>query len=267
LRLATWPLRLYVRRAPWTRGKGFVQWRLLRPLLPPLPATFVMTIPMLDEPELELAYRDLVGLDALIHGDLEPAEARVLCERAAPRTCAIDVGAHAGYFTLVLAAAVGPGGRVLAFEPYEPAVALLRANLARNTVTNVDVYASAAGAHDGFVDLAVNDKDAMLTSRADGCGRRVRVPCVRLDAAWREAGAPPVSALKVDVEGAELSVLRGGPEVIQRCRPPILLEANTPEELAPLVAELEPLGYRRSTPPGFAPRNHLFEAQPPYTRP
>src|SRR3954469_841939 len=73
--LASAPVRLYLAHTPWTRGRGFVMWKLLRPLLPPRPASFTAELP--DGLRLELQYRELLGLEVLT-GGFELEEARAL---------------------------------------------------------------------------------------------------------------------------------------------------------------------------------------------
>jgi hypothetical protein len=52
-----------------------------------------------------------------------------------------------------------------------------------------------------------------------------------------------VGFIKIDVEGAEHSVLVGGRQLIARCRPVVLVEANTPDAVAAISSFFEPLGY------------------------
>jgi len=56
--------------------------------------------------------------------------------------------------------------------------------------------------------------------------RGVNVPLTTLDAVWAEFGKPPVSMIKIDVEGAEADVLRGGLACLRACRPCVLVEWN-----------------------------------------
>jgi methyltransferase FkbM-like protein len=81
---------------------------------------------------------------------------------------------------------------------------------------------------------------------------------VRIDRVWDDIGRPAVSIVKIDVEGAEASVIRGARAMITATHPTLLVEANDEARLASLRTELEPLGYRRSARPGFHPWNHLF---------
>lgn len=172
------------------------------------------------------------------------------------------VGANVGLFTLPLAKAVRPGGKVLAIEPLSPTVERLRENLALNQAGNVDICTKAAGDAEGQITLLLSTDPAFhsTVTVAEGLSTQlhVTVPIARVDRIWEEAGSPAVSVMKVDVEGAELAVLQGSEMVLERWRPALLLEATTDERLRDLTAVLSRYGYVRRQPKGFMPWNHLF---------
>ena len=139
----TWPVRQYVRRSPVARGKGLLVRSLLRPLVPPPPATFVTAT--VGGGRLSLQYAERIGLSTLIHGGFEVVEIECLRRAATPGTTAIDAGANVGVFTVPLATAVGPDGAVMAFEPFPDNVARLEENIELNGLRNVAVHACAMG--------------------------------------------------------------------------------------------------------------------------
>jgi hypothetical protein len=55
----------------------------------------------------------------------------------------------------------------------------------------------------------------------------VMAQCCHLDDIWTEGGRRPVVLVKIDVEGSEPEVLRGGPEFFSTCRPVVVCEVNT----------------------------------------
>jgi FkbM family methyltransferase len=163
--------------------------------------------------------------------------------------------------TIPLALAVGNQGKVFAYEPVAANATRLRENLRLNGLTHVVVHEIALGELDGEITLQLGS-DPVFHSSTDVLGpwrtdESVRVPSRTLDAVWKADGRPSVSVVKVDVEGAELSVLKGGRELLAAERPALLLELldATRDEV---VGWLSDLGYRPSRPRGFAPWNYLF---------
>lgn len=256
-----WPVRHYIRHSPWAHGKGFITRILLEWILPDLPATFSFDIGK--GLTASLYYRETLGRSILIHGAFEHNERQLLSKRARQGTTAIDVGANVGLFTLALAQAVGERGRVLSFEPCRETTARLMTNIDANNVHNVSVYALALSDSKGVLTLHQGRDSAFnrveKISGAPDAGRTADlIECGRLDDIWVQAGQPNVSVMKIDVEGFELPVLSGSQEVLSRCRPVLLLEADSPEALARLDEFLGRFRYERFHPAGFMPWNHLY---------
>jgi FkbM family methyltransferase len=130
---------------------------------------------------------------------------------------AIDVGAHIGYFTLLLARLVGPAGRVVAFEPDAENFELLERNVRANGYANVALHRQAVADRSGpglLYRSPVNPGDHRLVD--DGCREAVEIEVVSLDNALLEFRGS-VHWIKMDVQGAELSALRGMRFLIDSC--------------------------------------------------
>lgn len=121
-----------------------------------------------------------------------------------------DVGAHHGYVSLMAAAAVGPGGRVHAFEPDARNMRMLVRHLGWNRVDNVDIEAVALGAFDGEASFGGGDTSKMHA--LGGGDERVQVRTARFLVSAGSHTAPDV--LKIDVEGGEADVLEGALDVL-----------------------------------------------------
>jgi FkbM family methyltransferase len=256
------PLYAYVSRHGPRRGERFLLHRVLLPRVRSDPqASFVARLP--GGGKLRLLCREAIGFEILLHGTFEAAESRYLAGRARAGTTAIDVGANVGLFTVPLARAVGSGGRVVAIEPDPENVARLEANLRLNRLANVLVQRVAAADGEGEAELHVANDPAFHSTVAVHAGREVgrtlRVPTTRLDTIWMRLGQPAVSAIKIDVEGAELAVLRGAETLLRETRPTLLLEANTAGELRALTDWLAQRSYARRVEPGFEERSSAFE--------
>lgn len=137
---------------------------------------------------------------------------------------AIDVGAHGGAVLDDLLR-IAPRGRHVAFEPLPDLAAALQRRLPQ-----VDVRAVALSDANGEATFAhVVDRPGWSGLRQrptpDGAAARVdtiTVPTRRLDDALPDGYAPAL--VKIDVEGAELQVLRGARETLTRHRPVLVLE-------------------------------------------
>ena len=258
----TWPARWYWSHSEHQVGKKLLVDRLLKQLLPSAPAEF--------EAELTgggrvfLQHRDDIGTVVLLTGAFEPAETACARDLTSEGSVAIDVGANVGMFTVPLAMAVGPLGRVLALEPSSENARRLVRNLEVNGLDNVDVHAAALAEKSGEVLLRLGADPAFHSTTTvvrahETCDCAV-VEAQTLDSVWQAAGSPEVSFLKIDTEGGELEILRGGRGLLRALCPPILIEAKGRARVRELDAFLLPLGYERTRPRGFAVGNYLYSA-------
>jgi len=153
----------------------------------------------------------------ILRGHYEEEEIGFVRTILKPGDSAVDVGGHIGFFTMHMAAAVGPEGRVYAFEPLE-------------TLNSGGAYLL----RDGGTPLAGN--------------QRREVPLVSLDTLELRR---PIRFIKMDVEGAEPQVLRGAARILADDRPVILSELH-PTQLErasgvtadQFLAQIEAFGYR-----------------------
>lgn len=156
----------------------------------------------------------------------------------------LDVGGHIGYTTLFLAGLVGPEGRVVVFEPGPDNLKYLKHNT--RPKPNVTVIEAAVTARRGRQTLFVEDLTGQNNSlipdfpelrenaRVANVAPRVEpveVETVSLDDFCRQHELCP-HFVKVDVEGFELDVMRGAAELLNRCRPLLLVEILPPNRTA-----------------------------------
>lgn len=160
-------------------------------------------------------------------GNSEPAVQRLLAEWLHPGMVFYDLGANIGLYSLLGARMVGPAGRVFSFEPDFEVAKRLRANIARNSLSNVTVVEAGIWSQSG----EANFEGADLSSPDHGTGRFIAggqgtpIRCVRLDDFIQKS--PPPQVIKCDVEGAEIEVLRGAELLLKRHRPRILCETHS----------------------------------------
>ena len=142
----------------------------------------------------------------------EARQEEIIRRFARPGTVAVDVGANIGYFTTVMAEAVGQTGAVLAFEPEEVNMRLLRAAIRRAGLSNTVLVPAALGERNGRVALFLNlyNPADHRIYRFNGQAHVREVEMMTLDHYLdMQRETRPVSFIKIDVQGAELQVLRG----------------------------------------------------------
>lgn len=187
-----------------------------------------------------------VRLDSL--GDLyaafgRPAEqgvARVVRELPTGGVV-LDIGAHIGGFSLLAANAVGPQGRVFAFEPVPGNHEILSSNARMNGIDCLVPIRAAAGRSRGHIELLVSDVDSMWASTRSTwaetlhhgeLSRHVRAEQVELttvDDFLAQQSISRVALMKIDVEGAEMDVLAGAAEALAAQRiDQVIVEVHSP---------------------------------------
>ena len=139
----------------------------------------------------------------------DPIERRILKNHLKAGDTAIDIGANVGAYTLFMAGLVGKAGRVIAIEPQPSVLARLKTNLEFNPELSVEIAETALGDHDGAVAFSLNPENEG-ESRIAGYGpaaAQITVPLTTLFGLLSARQVTSVQALKIDVEGAEPSVL------------------------------------------------------------
>ena len=214
-----------------------------------------------DDP-LEFRCRLLFGLH-------ERETAAVIRRLARPGATALDLGAHVGYYTRLLSRCVGPQGRVIAFEPHPRQYELLVANLrGRANVRAVRKAAAASSGAATLFDALPETASSSLVRRSDRahwCATHVQgrelaprlrdgftpkafaVETVAIDQWLSEAGVDHVDFVKIDVEGAEATVLHGMSATLSGSRPMAMVIELNPETLSAFQSSpQELLGNLRS---------------------
>jgi FkbM family methyltransferase len=222
----TWPANPWGQPLPEDVA-GRLRDRAFARLAAPLP------LPWLNGSRLLIEPGDEQSRCVATYGFYEPESMFALGRMLRPGDVFVDVGANAGLYTLFAAAAVGPSGRVIACEPSGREQARLRANLALNDFPQVELVKAALGDAPGTASLRLAERylaghNSMFLT-PPGAVREEVVTVTTLDRVL--ATAARCDCVKIDVEGAELRVLRGGADTLARFRPKLLIEFN-PETLA-----------------------------------
>jgi FkbM family methyltransferase len=175
----------------------------------------------------------------------------------------VDAGAHIGYYSLKAARVVGPKGHVIAIEPNPDTLRQLRDNIQASGANVIAVQPVACSDSEGELDLfaaarANTGKTSLSRANAQQSGGVSAVYHVRarpLDAIIQETGVSRVDVMKIDVEGAELLVLKGAKQTLARYRPVLIVEVTDEllQSMGASAAELRE--FLRSQ--GYTPRHSM----------
>lgn len=204
-----------------------------------------------------------VGQSVEKYGEFSQLEASLLEQLLQAGDIVIEVGANIGAHTVGMAKRVGAAGRVLAFEPQRLVFQDLCANIALNSLTNVDCYWAACGKASGSIvvpelDPGQRNNFGGLSLENGRTGRNVQ--CYALDDFM---ALPKVKLVKIDVEGMEALVIQGGMRLIAKFKPVLYVENDRVEKSDALIRLIAALGYRMywHKPPLFNPDNYYADAE------
>lgn len=176
------------------------------------------------------------------HGKNRERETMLLFEKLIePNNTIIEIGGHIGYISMYFAWLVGPNGHVHVFEPGPNNLPYLQRNLAK--YPNISIHTQAVGRENSqlpfYVENLTGQNNTLLqhfdvyeANRSHAYSKEqydtVIVDVIRLDSFVEEHAVQP-DFVKIDVEGAELEVIRGMIGCLETHKPGLMIEFNTPE--------------------------------------
>jgi FkbM family methyltransferase len=205
-------------------------------------------------------------------GAFEPEIIDRLVRLARPGTTVFDVGANIGLMAIPVLRACDTC-RVISFEPSPNSLPYLQATAAASRYADRWVVRGVAlAAAAGELDFTIGrPEDALFegfnSSSLIPNARVIKVMVSTLDEEWRALNRPKVSALKIDVEGAEGGVLDGASELLAAERPPMLIEWHEPylsrfgTRPAAILTLADRFGYQVFTVPGGVPVDNAAALQ------
>jgi len=179
-------------------------------------------------------------------GDWFEDEVRFLRRLLQPGQCVIDIGANYGAYTLSMAKLVGAAGRVWAFEPASDTARHLRESVAANQFTQVSLIQCALSDTAGTAKLSLKGSSELneLVRGEDSAGNFETVTLTTLDNCMTVHGWHDVAFLKLDAEGEEANIVRGGGRFLVQQSPLIQYEVKARASLnLELVQIFNEFGY------------------------
>jgi FkbM family methyltransferase len=163
-----------------------------------------------------------------------------IAEVVRPGSVFFDVGAQAGFYTLLASKLVGPSGRVFAFEPLPRNLEFLTRHVHMNRAFDVTIFPTAVSDQCGSVKFRA--EPSSHGGRIDPAGE-LQVEAVTLDELLGRGTIPMPDYLNIDVEASEFAVLQGAKHILTEGTPRIFLATHSPQLHADCLALLKSLGY------------------------
>lgn len=180
-----------------------------------------------------LARGDESGLIAFFRLPYEKKERQFVQKFLKPKMVFFDIGANQGFYTLLAAKKVGSQGKVFAFEPVPREFKNLKWNIFINGHQNVKAEAQALGCQEGFTDIfsCLDGKGSYSSlqppsEKVKARRKVIKVPITSLDKYVQQNNILSIDLIKIDVEGGELDVLKGGINVLSNLRPVLMCEVS-----------------------------------------
>jgi len=146
-------------------------------------------------------------LEYITHGGIEPHVSSLFCSMLEKGMTVVDIGANIGYYTLLAAKRIGVRGQVISFEPDPFNYKRLVENVQMNGWNNVKAFQLAVSDFNGEKKLNIpklGRSGSTFVIRSN-IANSITVNTISLDSFLRDSP----DLIKIDVEGAELEVLRG----------------------------------------------------------
>ena len=165
--------------------------------------------------------------NSCILGCYEEENVKEVIKYSKPGQVIYDIGANAGYFSLLFSSLVSDSGRVISFEALPRNCDILKDHLNLNRLSNIKLVEGCVSDHEGEIEFSDHPNPVVNTylsrSPVFAGSKKITVPCHSLDALIGSLSIPPADIIKIDVEGAEYDVLKGAAELLHKYRPVILL--------------------------------------------
>lgn len=197
------------------------------------------------------------------YGEFSEGEAKLFKQICKPGFIVVEIGANIGTHTVLLSQLVGPYGRVLAFEPQRVVFQNLCANIALNSLQNVECYQKAVGAQSGHVlipDIKYDQEGNFGGVEVNKFEQGQAIDLVTLDQFYEY---PKLDFLKVDVEGMEKEVIDGASALIKKHQPIIYIENDRKDKSQALIETIRSFDYKLywHGPPLFNPDNFAGDSE------
>jgi FkbM family methyltransferase len=239
-----------------------------------------VVVPLLGSTRLKVKLSEAIGQRLYFYGKYEPWATYLIRHFSKPGMCFFDIGANIGYYSLLVAECTQKHCSVHAFEPVMTTFSRLVDNIDRNKMGNCIVANRLALTEqegpltmniypDPAFNSAATSIDGWINPRYDQAPQIEVVGCSTLDRYVDNMGIRKVDFVKIDVEGHERAVLKGGKEflwssqetaVLSECEPTWLSRVGLKvEDVVLFMRDLKYRAYQHSSITGVAEVIYLID--------
>jgi FkbM family methyltransferase len=200
------------------------------------------------------------------YGEYSEHEVKLFKRFCSEGSIVVEVGANIGTHTIAFSRLVGKSGRVHAFEPQRIVFQTLCANIALNSIENVECHQEAISDKKGFLflpDIGYNIEGNFGGIEVDKLNSGNKVPVSILDDALK---LPKLDFVKIDVEGMERKVIGGAKKLLKKYQPILYVENDRPDKSKDLIELIRSMDYKLfwHSPPLFNKDNYAGEVENMY---
>jgi len=174
-------------------------------------------------------------------------EIRFVRKLLKPGQKVLDIGANYGLFSLSMAKCVGASGRVWSVEPASSTAAILQQSISLNAFHQIQVLQMALSDKVGTAHLSLNDNAELneLVREGSSQGPSEKVPLSTLDTLLQSHDWHGIDFVKMDAEGEETAIVRGGRRFFELNSPLVQFEVKASTQVnTSLIQVFEDIGYR-----------------------
>ncbi len=182
-------------------------------------------------------------------GSYEIGKSRCFSDAVQAEFVVYDLGANAGYYTLLSSKLVGPKGHVYSFEPFPKNLDFLAKHLKLNKISNCTVLDVAVSNFSGTATFEVHESSSMGRLTQENSDNLISVRTRTIDSLVRDHNILPPNLIKCDIEGAEFDALQGAEYTLTSYSPQLFIathgysvRAQCLNFLRDLKYEIRPIG-------------------------
>jgi len=174
----------------------------------------------------KMRFDEFFGAGIRETGSYEPFDTELVKRIIKPGFICVDIGANAGYYSLLFAKLAGASGRVYAFEPEKNNYKMLLENIRSNKYTNIITKQCAVSDTSGFLKLHISNDNAgdHRIAGAGAKGKFQEVEVVTIDSYFK-GKIDRVDYVKLDIQGADFKAIKGMENVIKN-NPAIMIQSE-----------------------------------------